>query len=542
MTFAFGKNDEPLDLSQGGDKPSLNNPAVKQPTVPAAPKPLTTPPAATPVRQAPPVPSLPPRTVAPSQPVTSTPAAQPVAPRVPHTVAPTQQPVQQQPVEQTYVPQEVEQPYQAQETFVPYQQYTQPQQPAPAQQVQQASPEVQMVDRKGRPIKPKEKKPLFPAKAKKKSSFSGDRKKILWVRILVFGVLGLLVLAGIGSFLPKASGLTASDGPLILSKVRENLNVTNFPRTAGEGMALGFSETYLNYSPDTLEARTKALSNYVNSKVLNNIDIRPATDEEIAAAKSNTSGAAATTDGTAAPGTTDAESNPAPTSNAPVSKTDVQKVTDGPYLVGSTMFKGGTAAVFTTKTQINGNTWLYLQIPMYYDTKQGSLSVSGSPTFINPIAVADNVPSTENTPTWTEDQKVEEAIKPSMINYMKAWAASDTATLQRLTVKDGGTDKATPATLQGLDGTVQLINLDKLSVEFKNPPASDATDEEKAAYHKRYAQVTVNWLEPSSGLTYSQSYRLVIEYVNNDWFIQDIQNVTALVDRNNPNPSDTSGQ
>jgi hypothetical protein len=561
MSFQFNKNEEPIDLTKGGDNGTApvaksNGDAVKRDLPPLPGRAL---------------PGLPPRVetgrVTPPAVPTRAPLAAPPTRATPPITNPVERAPQPEP--ETFRP-PAEPSYQNPSTRVPeydgsYQPQYNPNQQAPSRQedyyreperqrtpqreergynngnpegyqaARRNSPEAEALFSANRPAEVEEEEPQkkgFFSSGKKptkkgkkgaenktksgptKSQFAGDRRKVLIARVVVFSILGILILSGISSFLPKQSGLTTSDGPLIISKVRENLGVTDFPKTAGEGMALGFSQTYLNYDSASREARATKLGEYVSTAILNNIDIRPASADEIAAANA-----------TVAP-VEGEELSTAPSTTGPATQT----VTEGPYLIKSTMLKYGEAAVFTTKTEVNGNTWLYMQVPMFYDKTKGTLSVSGSPTFVNPINVA-AVPQSEYTLGWTGDRVIEDLVRDDLSGYMRAWAASDTTTIERLTIKKDGKNAATSEALTGLNGSVKLVRMSDLSVEQKPALKPDSSDEEKAGFNTRQAQITVLWLEPQSGTAYSQNYRLVLQYANDDWFIADIQNVTTLIDR-----------
>jgi hypothetical protein len=369
-----------------------------------------------------------------------------------------------------------------------------------------------------------DKKENLKGKDKKPSAYSGKRKNVVLARVLIFGIVGALMVAGVTSFLPKASGLTASDGPLILSKVRENLNVTDFPRTQGEGVALSFTQAYLNYDPVTKNARYDSLKAYVAEDILTQIEPRVATAEEISQAQSDT--ATVDEEGT----DSDDGTGQADDGSGAGEGTGIQNITEGPYLIDSLMFKGGNAALFTTMTKVNNSNWIYLEIPMYYDDKTGAMSVSGSLTFGSPVTTA-KVPEREYSSSWTNDREIETAIKSDIANYIKAWTDSDTAGLERYLVKDSGKVVATEEAQSGLGGTVKFVSVNSLSVEGKQKPEAGATAAQTADYQTREAEVKVTMLEPSSNLIYTVTYRLVLKYVNQDWFVEDIKNVSALLDR-----------
>lgn len=519
MSFTFGENRQPLDLSKGGDK--LNNASPASPTEPVATQGST--PATKPVVA--PLPP-PPKVSLPERPSFTSPQPQ----NVPPFQAP-QNPVYNQPVQPEPEPQ-YQQPVQ-QNTFQQQQEYV-PQ--APIQQIpdnsypnhNQAQPVVQMVDRKGRPIQPKQGKT---PKQPKRNAYAGSRSKVLLARVAVFGILGILILAGLNSFLPKTSGLTASDGPLIIQEVRSHLGVTDFPTTAGEGMALGFSRTYLEYVPSERGERFQELLQYAPESVIEEIDPRLANENELNS--SATSGeeelspeeeqqqnveeeAAAESEGNTV-AEEDLEAN--------ATEPGTQKVTDGPYLVRRVMVSGGENALYTTRTEVNNSTWIYMEIPMFWDRATNTLSVSGSPTFVKPILPA-NVPQGQFEPEWTNNTTIVAEVEDDIENYMRAWAASDTTVIERLTVRaPGGELLSTPEALSGLNGAFEFVRMSSLTVEDKPALTDESTASEREDYNFRQARVVVSWLEPSSDLVYTQTYELTLQFTNNDWFVQDIQNV-----------------
>ena len=580
MSFAFGQNQGPIDLSKGGDsssskpvRPNLPTPpnGIKVPGSGGLPNPeqetgkvapqrtapsLPTPPSVTSPRQVPSVPSAGQRRPEP----TPQPVAQPVA-QPQQYVDPEPAPVYTQ--EPSYS--HPQQPQQA-----PQQSYEQPQQNFQAQQPQQApqqsyeqgsgngygapqqgfqsqpqasfqptpngfsSPQpgqgqapaerIVKVDKKGRPIKEKESKKKAPAK--KTSSFAGDRKKVLWARVLVFGVTGMLVLAGVTSFLPKSSGLAPGDGPLILSKVREDLGVTDFPTRMGEGWALGFTEAYLNYDPEKREERFTKLAQYAPEGIIEEIDMRIATPEEIAQLGTDVDAAPEGEEGTEGTEET-GEDAPPVDSDTVVPGLGKQVVTDGPYLVRSVMISGGEDAIFTTKTQINDKSWIYMEVPVKYDAETRGMSISGSPTFVQPISPIEIPMNTYSTEQWTSvDDEVRDEVIDDLRNYMQAWAASDEAAIGRYTLKENGKDVATLEALTGLGGQVVYMSTGDLTVEGKSLPEDPSSADQKD-FNTRQARMEVRWLEPTSGVTYVQTYELTIQYANDNWFVKDIKNIAT---------------
>jgi hypothetical protein len=579
MNFAFGKNEEPLDLTKGGDAGSAFSKPSSPPASVPAPKTAPEPPAvaknldasrpnALPPMQRktthlpPPALAVPVRRTVTPPPVYSPPSApaqkQEAATAQPTYSSPQEQDAQSQgngayaendyrsapsqqpnrPIQQNSRPAQQpnsyedqgynqEQPTYGQDIKQVASPYSQPPQENAMQNnygaPQQQQPQIQMVNRKGRPITPKAAKTVKAAKTKpvkdpnKRSAYTGDRKKVLLARIAVFGILGVLVLAGLSSFVPKASGLSASDGPLIIQKVKENLGITDFPATTGEGIALGFSKVYLGYNPEDRDTRYNLLLGYAPEGVLSTIDPSVASAIQLEAAN-------AVIEAPSTDEETDATTDPsAPTNAIATPQTGAQSVTDGPYLVRTVMIQGGESAIFTTKTQVNNKTWIYMEIPMLYNAEEATVTVSSSPTFVKPIGTG-SIPASQYATGWNNDDSVVSAMEDDMTNYMRAWGAGDESTLDRFIVKDGGEVLSTPEAYQGLDGTVRLVNVTAFSVEMKPALDEETTSTERADFYNRDARVTVTWLEPESGLVYTQTYQLELRYVNNGWFIQDIHN------------------
>ncbi len=352
-----------------------------------------------------------------------------------------------------------------------------------------------------RSVKLKRKKNSNSKKEVKATAYSGKRRNVMIARIAIFAVLAILVGNGVINILPKSSNLTASDSSLIISQVRQNLNVSDFPRTKGEGVAQGFTNVYLNYNPATKAERFELLKTFGPEKVISAIDIRPANEQEIAASGLTFSG----------------------------TDTQVQTVTQGPYVVDSLMFKGGKAALITTMTQINNKQWVFLQIPLYYNTNTQDVSVSGPVTFGPPNGVTD-IPANEGSESWNEDREVADAVKEDLTTYMKAWTSSDQTNIDRYLVKENGKIVSSLEAQEGLGSSVNFISMNSISVEAKKKPEEETTAS-MLDYYTRQAEIKVTFMEPASGIVYQQTYRLLLRYINEDWFVEDIQNVVVALDR-----------
>lgn len=338
---------------------------------------------------------------------------------------------------------------------------------------------------------------------KQPKAYSGKRRNVLITRIVLASILGILVFNGVINLVPKTSVITSSDRDSIISQVRQNLNISTFPRTTGEGFALAFTTTYLNYNPTAASQRTATLETFANKEILDTISLRQATEEEIAKYGLKVG----------EPGSLS------------------QTITQGPYVVDSLMFKGGTAALVTTMSQINNGGWVYMQIPLYFDEKTQKMSISGSPTFSPPVQVA-TVPEAERgrEDIGDTDQEVVSKIAGDISSYLEAWVKSDSVSIERYLIKDSGKVTATLDAQEGLKNVVTYVGNSDLKVETKQRPETDDA-ESLADFRTRIAEVNLTTLDPSSGIVYTQKYRLLLKYVNEDWFVQDIKNVAYTIDR-----------
>jgi hypothetical protein len=355
---------------------------------------------------------------------------------------------------------------------------------APRQQAQSTDDTEEPTNKKG---KKKKGKPAKPAGG----NWAGDRKKVLAIRLVTGGLLAFLVLVGLKSmFIPP----TVPSRDDVAAVAQAALGQTGFPSTEGEGVATGFTRTFLSYTPDQAgrEARAIKMLNYAPENVVKLIDPNFGTtindqQEEV-----------------------------------PVTQT----VTDGPYLIDSESIDA-THAVFTTLTQVNNSKWIYLQVPMLYNPDNNTLAVSGYPTFVPPTDVA-KVPETEAVPQWSNDDEVEKSFSSDLTNYLKAWAGSDRDLISRYI-----DDDATLNAKTGLGGTVEFNRLDDLSIELVEDDSVTQNPNE------RRAQANVTWVDPLNSVTYSQAYRLTIRKIDDRWYVHDIKN-SALV--SGANVDDTGEQ
>lgn len=191
---------------------------------------------------------------------------------------------------------------------------------------------------------------------------------------------------------------------------------------------------------------------------------------------------------------------------------NTQKITRGPFVSSKVEQIDENNANFTISAQLNDSSWIYLLVPVYSDPKNDSFVVSGTPTFISPPGAAKyNAPND----TRAKDDELSEKVTSDVENFFKAWSSSDRDNLTRLI-----SPEATVEAKLGLRNAVIFSNLDSLTI-FE---ASDANPD-----NIRDGVALVTWestqsgMEGESGITYKQSYNIVIEERDTRWYVKDIQ-------------------
>lgn len=303
-----------------------------------------------------------------------------------------------------------------------------------------------------------------PKPEKGTGKFSGERRKILILRLIALSVLVVFVFAGLkATFLP-AKGPTAKQ---VIATVKDGIGMTNFPTGNGEGFVLAFSKIYLTVPKDGGGERAKALEPYVPPNVI--------TEQQY--------------------------------SSVP-SAADAQVVTGGPYISG-VISKDDKNAVYTVTAQINNGTWIYIDVPVFYDNNTKAFAVSGTPAFVPAPKQAKVDPQTK--PWNDEDQEAVKIFTPAAKLFFAAWAKSNTQEMLPYQTADADT-----ATKTGLDNTVKFDSLTRVSIQ----PADGLADP-----NTRKARVTVRWENALVPKTYySQTYDLVLVKVPDadQWRIKSI--------------------
>lgn len=305
------------------------------------------------------------------------------------------------------------------------------------------------------------------------TSFSGERIKVLAIRITVFSVLGILAFSGLKSSVVPPELPTPNN---IIATAKYGMGITEFPTERGSAFVVGFSEVYLTIDPLAVEGQREKLKAYAPGNII--------------------SSQALTLSG---------------------EKKDIapQKITSGPYISGVAS-KDNKNAVYTVSAQVNDTRWIYMDIPVQYDLETKSFVISGQPSFVPAPKLANVTPV---KPKWenTDPEAIKQFSNDAKL-FFAAWGKSD---LQVIDVHT--TPTADIATKSGLDGIVTLKSVTDIVVESAEDAATPATlaDDEipetieglegSEGKEIRRARAVVTWdYTISPGSSYSQSYDLII--------------------------------
>lgn len=313
----------------------------------------------------------------------------------------------------------------------------------------------------------------------KRKDFRGGRKNVLFAKIGISTIIVILCFAGAKSlFFP-----TQFPSPTeVVSVVKQNLGVTNFPVEKASSFVINFTNTYLTYAPGQSGTdREKALSSFASETVLKAMPLRVgnATPEDA--------------------GTVVVE----------------QSVISQPIITGVESIDDNNA-VFTVQAKLSTGTTLLLSIPVYYEEKTDSMAVSAAASILPSLGLA-KVPTENHQITWPNDETVVKAFKPDLERYLEAWANSDSDLVKRYLTTNATLDSKT-----GLNGEVAFSELKSLDVQLK-------VEDKDSNLREREALFTVEWADSkSTNITYTQSYLLnIIQQPDNKWYIQDITGVVT---------------
>jgi hypothetical protein len=305
------------------------------------------------------------------------------------------------------------------------------------------------------------------------SNFSGERSKVLILRVIAFSAIAILAFAGLKSAFIPTPQPTANN---IIQTAKYGMGITKFPTERGSAFVIGFSKVYLTVLPNGASERTDKLEAYAPGTVI------------------SAQGFSQTGD---------------PKTIVP------QTVTSGPYVSGVTS-KDDKNAVYTVSAEVNGSQWIYLDVPVQYNLDSQAFVISGPPSFVPAPKLSKLEPVQKK---WKlDDTEAVKAFKDDANLFFAAWSKSDYKVIDVHT-----TPKADISAKSGLDGVVSLKDVTNISIESAEDAATpdvvadDAIPESNAGLEGtndkdvRKASVVVIWNSNlSPGTSYSQSYDLVL--------------------------------
>lgn len=333
------------------------------------------------------------------------------------------------------------------------------------------------------------------AKKPKENQFDGERKKILYIRLVAGTVAAIIGIAGVQAIFMPDSGPTKAQ---VQSAAKEAVNYTGFPTTSGEQFALDFAKAYLNFdSKATDEARKTSLERFASTELVRQIEIQTLTSTEYEAVK-----------------------------QSGVSYSDYQvsqSISYGPYVVASKNITDKNA-VFTVKAGVkvpnsDKSTVVYLDVPVKYDPSAYSLTLAGPPSFSKPIQNTGSAEKSEWTTTFEggKDDEIQKSFQPDLEAYLSAWALSDETIVNRYLL-----DSATDNAKKGLQKSVKFNKIIDLQIEAES-------EDRPSTQTSRRVEVNVLWEDPATGLRYPQQYRMLIgKNQEQKWAIYDIENFALL--------------
>ncbi|MEV7012494.1 conjugal transfer protein [Streptosporangium sp. NPDC051022] len=160
-----------------------------------------------------------------------------------------------------------------------------------------------------------------------------------------------------------------------------------------------------------------------------------------------------------------------------------------------------------------------LSVPVFHDTVTGRFVVSGRPGIL-PAPAPAGLPQVA---VGERDEAAEAELRTPLADFFKAYAAGDTASLQRYA--------AAGVTLEGFGGAFTFVNLKDLIV-----PSGGGTTREATATVVWGVPTAVTPTVPSDsadpgemGGKLEQAYRLTVVKQGDKWFVKDIRGAKRSV-------------
>ena len=276
---------------------------------------------------------------------------------------------------------------------------------------------------------------------------SGGRWWIYVGRVVLWAFLIVVLVNGIRAPFERFTAKPA--GPATTA----NSSKSRFPEAAASSYALSFANVYLNYDQATAPDREKQLGQFL-----------------------------------------------APELDPQLGWDDTGKSVLQFAQVASVDADDANRAIVTLLVRANGRSF-QLAVPVY--AKDGALAISGRPAMLAPPPKA-SVPA----PNDDRDSALETELQEPLTGFFKAYASSDTASLQRYS----------DPPVAGLGGVITLGRLKEIIAPH-------------GAVDSRTVNATVAWqVSPgqpkTSGGTLEQTYQLTMVKKDGNWYVKDIRGST----------------
>lgn len=362
---------------------------------------------------------------------------------------------------------------------------------------------------------------------KKKNPFDGDRKKILRIRVIAGCVAGLVMLAGVWSFVPKPAFKddTASvNAALTFTAKYDSI------RMASESYALRFATDFLDRTETTEQYRKETMATYMSPETLGKVDFSLGT---VPSSKSR-DGAKIYQQITSGPYVYNVN-------NITAEAIQAQRVDGYDGFVLSILVSAYVTPYISQSdiSNVNGIVpelkpkWVYLSIPVVHNFETKQTTLYGYPSFVTPEITKglDNYSKPYEDADWgSGDTALSEnsVLVAQLETYLSEWAKQSPNDKVSSNLKALLSSDATPRSQQGLAGAYTNLNGSNIVYDVNVKPLGK--DVKADAATKREALVTVKWTDNNNNSdanakqsVYVQQYLIYFKGSSDKWQIIDIK-------------------
>lgn len=362
---------------------------------------------------------------------------------------------------------------------------------------------------------------------KNKNPFEGDRKKILQIRIIAGIVAGLIMIAGVWSFIPKPG---FKDDPTSINAALTFNAKYDSIRMASEAYALRFATDFLNRTETTEAYRQETMTTYMSPDALSQVDFTLAS----VPSSQNREGVKIYQQVTSGPYVYNVN-------NITAEAIQAQRV-DGVNGFVLSILVSAYVTPYVNQNEANTVTesipdlkpkWVYLAVPVMhnYETKQTTLY--GFPTFVTPEITAglDKYLTPYKEADWGsqgDDLSDNSVLVAQLENYLDEWSKQTPNEKVSSNLKALISSDATVRAQQGLAGKYTKVNGQNIIYNVNVKPLPE--DVEATPSTLREALVTVKWTDNFEGISanssqsvYVQQYVIYFKGSSDKWEIVDIK-------------------